>query len=158
MIVTATQHQITVTPRKMRMLAAAISGLKPQEAIDQLNYLNYSAATPLRKTIKQAVANATNNHKLSPDSLVIKEIVVNQGWTFKRFRAAARGRGKPYTKRRSHLTVKLESITPKAIPALKKTAKSETKKVFKKVSPKRPAIKTTKKTTKKITKKEKKTK
>lgn len=111
MIITATQRQISVTPRKMRMMATAIKNLKPQEAVNQLEYLNYSAAKPLSKVIKQAIANATNNHKINPDSLKIKEIVVNQGWTLKRWHAGARGRGKPYTRRRSHVTVKLENAS-----------------------------------------------
>lgn len=111
MIITATQRQISVTPRKMRKMATAIKNLKPQEAVNQLEYLNYSAAKPLSKVIKQAIANATNNHKINPDSLKIKEIVVNQGWTLKRWHAGARGRGKPYTRRRSHVTIKLEDTS-----------------------------------------------
>jgi large subunit ribosomal protein L22 len=98
----------------MRLLVAAIKHKKPQLAVSELALLNYSAALPLQKVLKQAIANATNNHKLNPDTLTIKEILVNQGWTLKRFRAGARGRGKPYTKRRSHVTVRLESRLPNA--------------------------------------------
>lgn len=120
MIVVATQKQISVTPRKMKMLAVAVKTLKPQEAVKQLGFINYSAAKPLRKTIQQALANAVNNHKLNPNTLRIKEIIVNQGLTLKRWRAGARGRGKPYTHRRSHLTVKLEAIKTPA-PSTPKT-------------------------------------
>lgn len=129
MIITATQRQISVTPRKMRMMATAVKNLKPQEAVRQLEYLNYSAAKPLRKVINQAIANATNNHKISPDTLRIKEIVVNQGWTLKRWHAGARGRGKPYTRRRSHVTIKLEdSSVSKSISSQSKKASDITKK------------------------------
>ena len=152
MIITATQRQISVTPRKMRMMAAAIKNLKPQEAVKQLEYLNYSAAKPLGKVIKQAIANATNNHKINPDALKIKEIVVNQGWTLKRWRAGARGRGKPYTRRRSHVTIKLEdtsvlkltssqskqaSDTTKKTPKLLSKSKKSLKKPTTKSSPKK---------------------
>ena len=150
MIITATQRQISVTPRKMRMMATAVRNLKPQEAVKQLEYLNYSAAKPLSKVIKQAIANATNNHKISPDTLRIKEIVVNQGWTLKRWHAGARGRGKPYTRRRSHVTIKLEdasasksiSSRPKKTSDItKKTPKASSK--SKKILKKKPATKST---------------
>lgn len=132
MIVEARSSQIATPPRKMRMLSHAIKNLSPQKAIEQLGYLNYSGSLELQKVIKQAVANATNNYKLSPDTLSIKEIIVTQGWMLKRYQAAARGRGKPYTKRRSHVTIKLESKTPevKTKPTTKATPKS-TKKVTK---------------------------
>ena len=144
MIIEARSSQIDVTPRKMRMLGSAIKNLKPQVAIEQLGFMNFSSAEPMRKVLKQAVANATNNFKLSPDSLVIKEIVVNQGWTLKRWQAAARGRGKPFTKRRSHVIIKLESKTPVAANPKKeatkkvvaKASKVETKPTLKKVTKK----------------------
>ena len=136
MIITATQKQIPVTPRKMRMMVVAIKDLKPQEAIEQLNYLNYAAAEPLKKVIKQALANATNNHKINPDTLTFKEVVVNQGWTLKKVRAGARGRGKPYTRRRSHVTVTLKTATPKTVTKAKSgiTSKKAPKKTIKKTS------------------------
>ena len=153
MIIEARSSQIAVTPRKLRMLIVAIRNLKPQVAIEQLSFMNFSAAEPLRKVLKQAVANATNNYKLSPDTLVIKEIIVNQGWTLKRWQAAARGRGKAYTKRRAHVIVKLESKAPVVVtPAVKKEApkKAETK-LAKVAKPKtlKSKAKVTKKTIKK---------
>lgn len=158
MIVTATQKQISVTPRKMRMMAHAIKNLKPLKAIEELGYLNQSAAKPLRKVLQQAMANATNNHKLSPDLLSIKEVVIGQGWTLKRWRPGARGRGKPYTRRRSHVTVKLEAREPKII-ATPKTAlpeKTATKKVVvKKSAAKKTSVKKTVTSKKSTTKKSK---
>lgn len=148
MIIEARSSQIAVAPRKMRMLGSAIKNLKPQVAVEQLGFMNYAAALPMQKVIKQAIANATNNFKLNPDSLVIKEIVVNQGWTLKRWQAAARGRGKPYTKRRSHVIIKLESKTISTPVTKKETAKPKTDlaktKPVKSVKPK--VTKTTKKT------------
>ncbi len=140
MIITATQRQIPVTPRKMRMMAVAIKQMRPQEAIEQLGFLNNSAALPLQKVLKTATANAINNHKLNADNLTIKEIVVNQGWTLKRWQAGARGRGKPYTRRRAHVTVKLESKAP---VIAQKTAQPKTTKTAA-VTPKK-EIKITKK-------------
>lgn len=153
MIIEARSSQIAVAPRKMRMLSSAIKNLSPQVAIKQLGYFNYAAAAPLQKVLKQAVANATNNFKLNPDTLVIKEIIINQGWTLKRWQAAARGRGKPYTKRRSHVIVKLESKTIAKPEVTQKPAKkAEAKPTAKKTVTKK---KTTKSVTKKVTKSKK---
>lgn len=122
MIIKATQKNLPVTPKKMRFLMEAVKDLDPQEAVVKLGYLNHSAAPHLQKTIKQAIANATHNFKLQPDKLKFKEILVNQASMryAKRWRAAARGRAKPYAKRSTHLTVKLETPQKPATPQKQK--------------------------------------
>jgi large subunit ribosomal protein L22 len=42
---------------------------------------------------------------MAPDDLVITSIYANEGPTFKRFRAKARGQGTRILKRTSHITV-----------------------------------------------------
>ena len=46
----------------------------------------------IAKTLKSAVANAENNANLRADTLVVKEAVIGEGPTLKRFRPRAMGR------------------------------------------------------------------
>lgn len=117
MEITARASHVTVTPRKVQLLANAIRDLRPEDAVAQLNYLNKSAAVPLAKVIRQAIANASENFKVPAADLRFKTIVVTKGMNLRRFQAGARGRGKPYSRTRSHITVIL-----KTKPALKPVA------------------------------------
>ena len=47
------------------------------------------------------------NHNLDLDDLIVRNIIVDQGPTLKRFKARARGRGTRILKRTSHITVVL---------------------------------------------------
>jgi large subunit ribosomal protein L22 len=53
------------------------------------------------------VANADHNTDLDVDALVVRNLIVDQGPSLKRFRARARGRGTRILKRTSHITVVL---------------------------------------------------
>ncbi len=140
MIIIAKNTNVTVTPRKIQLLAESVKDMKPLLAIEQLSYLNYSAALPLLKTIKQAIANAKNNYQLSEDVLRFRTIYVGKGITYKKGRPGPRGRFKPYEKTRSNITVEL--IAPDAPKAKVLKASPATQEITKK------------QTTKKITKKE----
>ncbi|HIC87734.1 MAG TPA: 50S ribosomal protein L22 [Aquificae bacterium] len=59
------------------------------------------------KTLKSAVANAEHNFGLDPERLVITEIYVNEGPTFKRFRPRAQGRAYPIRRRTSHIYIEV---------------------------------------------------
>ncbi len=149
MIIKAQQKNLPVTPRKLQLMANAVKHLKPVEAVTLLEAYNKKSAHYLAKTIKQAIANATNNHKVSADSLRIQQILMGRGLSLKRFLAGARGRAKTFEKTRSHLTVLLESVELETAPKITaKRAKSETKK-----SAIKSAATKTKIVTKKITKK-----
>lgn len=100
---------VRISPRKVRLVAAAISDLPIKDALAQLVFIKKRAALPILKVLKSAVANAVNNAKVSEDRLHIKSIVVNEGSRLKRFRAAARGHTRPYLKRSSHIRVVLET-------------------------------------------------
>src|SRR5688572_17885319 len=149
MIIIAKNSNVTVTPRKLQLLAESIKTMKPADAVEQLSYLNYSGANPLLKTIKQAIANAVNNFKVSEETLRFHSIYVGKGIVYKRGRPGPRGRFKPYEKTRSHITVELLAPTaPKVIKTTPK-AKVETKVEEVKTNPKKEVTKTTKKITKK---------
>ena len=59
----------------------------------------------MKKTLKSAIANAENNNSLKVDTLLVKEAVVGEGPTSKRFRARARGSASPLRKRTSHIRI-----------------------------------------------------
>jgi large subunit ribosomal protein L22 len=108
MKVVAESKYIRISPRKVRLVADSVRRLPPEEALTVLNAMNKRAAKPLIETLKQAVGNAVNNFKVDKDNLVIREIQIGEGPTFKRWRAAARGRAHRVLKRTSHVRVVLE--------------------------------------------------
>lgn len=108
MEIIAESKYVRISPRKASLVVKTLRGLSPQEALDKLPFINKSAASPLAKLIKSAIANAQNNAKLKVEGLRIKRLEVLTGSSFKRWRPISRGRAHPYQKRTSHLKVILE--------------------------------------------------
>ena len=108
MEVIAQSKYVRISPKKMGLIAAAIRGLPVAQAEKILIHLDKRAAKPLLLTLKQGVANATNNFSLIKESLVIKRLEVNKGPTYKRGRVASRGMWHPILKRTSHIKMVLE--------------------------------------------------
>ena len=100
---------IRTSARKLRLVVPLAKGFPPEKALVALDQSTKRAALPLIKTIKQVVANAVNNLKLEENSLIIKNVLIEEGPTYKRWRAGARGRAKPILKRTSHIRVILET-------------------------------------------------
>ena len=82
---------------------------KVEEAISILKFTPKKAAPILKKVIESAAANAVNNDKQKREELMIKEIVVTEGPTYKRRITISRGRAHPILKRTAHITVKLDT-------------------------------------------------
>ena len=92
-----------------------IQGHSASEALDLLTFSPKKAALLVKKTLKSAIANAENNAELKVDTLLVKEAVVGEGPTFKRFRARARGGASPLRKRTSHIRIVLsDELVPEA--------------------------------------------
>lgn len=108
MIVRATQKYIRMPARKLRLIADLVRGRALADINTVLTGLNKRGATVINETIRQAVANAVNNMSASEQDLSLKSIMINDGPKYKRFRAGARGRAKPYVKRTAHVVVELE--------------------------------------------------
>ena len=125
MQIKAEQKFIRISPRKVRLVASAIKRLPLDDAKQQLKVLGKRAALPLRKTITQAIANATNNFKQDEKDLSIKEIQIGEGPTYKRWQPVSRGRAHSILKRTSHIKVILQSKNIK--PKLTKPAKPVSK-------------------------------
>ena len=128
MEVIAKSKHIRQTPRKLRLVAAALSGLSVTKVLEGLKNLNKRAAKPILLTLRQAQGNAVNNFDLDEDSLKIKEIQINEGPTLKRWRAGSRGRAREILKRTSHIRLILEGIKRvKAKPPAKKRLPAKTR-------------------------------
>ena len=106
--VRAVSKYIMGSPVKMRRVVNTVRGMRAQDALEVLSLLPQSAAEPVYKTVKSAMANAEENYALEPEDMVIAEIRIDEGPRLRRARYGARGRFKPIKKRTSHITVLLE--------------------------------------------------
>ena len=84
-----------------------ISGKSASEALELLRFIPRKSARLVEKTLKSAIANATNNAKLAADALRVKEAVANEGPRLKRWQPKARGSAGPIIKRTSHVQIVL---------------------------------------------------
>lgn len=102
----ATAKYIRISPRKLRLVADAIRGLTPKEAIGHLGQLPKRGAAPLADVVASALANASNK-QANQDTLRFKTIEVMEGPVMKRWRAVSRGQAHAYKKRMTHIRVTL---------------------------------------------------
>ena len=105
MEVTATLRYVRISPQKVRMIVDAIKGKPAEAAISALKFMPQKAAGIVEKIVRSAVANADQNTSIDVDDLVVRNLIVDQGPSLKRFRARARGRGARILKRTAHITV-----------------------------------------------------
>ena len=106
-VVIAKSPMLRESARKIRTTVKTIAEMTPKEAIAALQFFPNRPAASLQKTIKQALANATNNLKLSETALSGMNIQVEEGSMMKRFRIGGRGQVKPIHKKTSRIIVKL---------------------------------------------------
>jgi large subunit ribosomal protein L22 len=107
MQVTSTYRYARISAFKAREVTREIQGHSASDALDLLAFSPKKAALLVKKTLRSAIANAENNADLRVDNLLVKEAVVGEGPTFKRFRARARGSASPLRKRTSHIRIVL---------------------------------------------------
>jgi large subunit ribosomal protein L22 len=126
MQVTSTYRFARISAFKAREVTREIQGRSASDALDVLAFSPKKAALLVRKTLKSAIANAENNADLRVDNLLVKEAVVGEGPTFKRFRPRARGGASPIRKRTSHIRIVLtDELAAKASElAAKRAARS----------------------------------
>jgi len=106
--INAYQKFIRQSPRKMRLVAGIVRGMRVDEALRQLSVTSQKASRVISKVITQAKSNAVNNSQLVEKSLKIKEIIIEEGPTYKRWNPVSRGRAHPIMKRSSHIKVIVE--------------------------------------------------
>lgn len=122
MPVKAIAKGVSMSPRKVGVVASLVRGHTVADALTILSHTPRRSAEPVRKTIESAKANAEKNHGMKPDTLFITEIIVTPGARQKRFKPAARGRALPYQLRSSHIRVVVDGEKR----AIKKTAEKTT--------------------------------
>lgn len=105
MITSATLKFVRMSPRKARLVADQVRGMRVEQAVNLLNFHNKRAAALIKKVVNSAIANAENNESADIDELKIDRIFVDQGPVLKRFRARAKGRGNRILKPTCHITV-----------------------------------------------------
>lgn len=110
---TAKARNIGMAPRKVRVVADGIKHQGVAKALSYLLLMQKRAATPIRKTLESAIANAVNNGKAKKEDLVIKEIQVLGGAVYKRYHFAGRGRIRPYKRRTTHVIITLAERSKK---------------------------------------------
>ena len=106
----AIAKNISMSPRKVRLVVDQIRGRSVNEAYTILQFSKKAAADPVSKTLRSAVANAQYRAQeegdvLDVDALLVREAFVDEGVVLRRWRARAMGRASPIRKRTSHITV-----------------------------------------------------
>ncbi len=124
---TAKLRNLRMSPRKIRLLIDLVRGMNVQDAMAQLIYSRKIAALPLRKLIASAIANATHNHNMKEETLIIKQAMVDGGSILYRWQPRAFGRAAPIRKRTSHITLVLEGDTAEGAEKKKQEPAAEVK-------------------------------
>lgn len=97
-----------ISPRKARLVADLFRGKDVKVALGILNNTNKKASQLFIKLLNSAIANATNNHGMDASKLFVKEVLVNEGPTLKRYQPRSHGRAYSIFKRTSNLSITLE--------------------------------------------------
>lgn len=100
------------SPRKMRLVADLIRGVKVEKALAILRFNPKEASRKLEKLLLSALANWQSKNEdasLEDADLVVAEIRVDGGAMLKRLRPAPQGRAHRIRKRSNHVTLVLGS-------------------------------------------------
>lgn len=128
MIVKASAKGVSMSPRKVGVVASLVRGRTVEEALTILEHTPRRSAKPVAKLIKSAQANAENNHNVKPGTLSLAHISVTPGPRLKRYRPAAHGRALPFERKTSHIFVSVEGeVRQPKKPAKVEEKKKETK-------------------------------
>lgn len=121
MSVQAIAKGVSMSPRKVGVVAALVRGRSVADALTILEHTPRRSALAVKKVIDSAKANADHNHNYKPETLQIVSITVTPGARLKRFRPAAHGRALPFQRRTSHIRVVVDGeIRAPKKPAVKK--------------------------------------
>lgn len=94
-----------LSAQKCRLVCDQVRGLPVDRALDLLRFSTKKAATVVKKVLESAIANAEHNEGADVDELKVAKIFADQGSTFKRMHARAKGRGCQILKPTCHITV-----------------------------------------------------
>ena len=88
----AKARYVGMSAQKVRLVVDLVRGRPADDALTMLKFLPNSAAGPISKVLRTAIANAEENFGLSRDDLVVAEAFADEGPTRKWRRFGARGR------------------------------------------------------------------
>lgn len=126
--VTARLVNVPTSPRKMRLVADLIRGVRVNQALNILKYEPKVGAEKLEKLLLSAISNwsaKNSEEKLEEADLFVKEIFVDGGRMLKRLRPAPQGRAHRIRKRSNHVTLIVDSL--KKVGTEVSTTEKETK-------------------------------
>ena len=108
MEVRATLKNVRVSSRKARLVVDVVRGKRVMDAIAIARFLPQKTAVDVERLLRSVAANAENNYDLDPEDLWIKAIYADDGPTYRRFKARARGRVGRIKRRNCHITIVAE--------------------------------------------------
>lgn len=100
------------SPRKMRLVADLVRGIRVEKALAILKFNQKEASRKLEKLLLSAIANWQSKNEeanIEEADLFVKEIRVDGGAMLKRLRPAPQGRAHRIRKRSNHVTLVLEA-------------------------------------------------
>ena len=112
----AKAQSVPTSPRKMRLVADLVRGMKVELALHALQFSPKEASNRVYKLLRSAIANweAKNEGARIEDSgLYIQEIFVDSGRMLRRVQPAPQGRAHRVRKRSNHVTLVIGSRTRK---------------------------------------------
>jgi len=101
----AISKYVRISPRKARLVVDAIRGKSVNNALRIVQLSTKKAATPIRKALESAIANAENNYDVNVDDLFVVEAMVDMGRALRRLRPRAYGRADIIRRPTSHITI-----------------------------------------------------
>jgi large subunit ribosomal protein L22 len=100
------------TARKVRRVANLVRNMTAGQAVTQLKFSPYKASTEIKKLLESAMANASHNLGIeNPENLKISQLLVDDGLSYKRWRAMSKGRAYSILKRSCKVNVALSDMT-----------------------------------------------
>ncbi|XP_059668638.1 large ribosomal subunit protein uL22c-like [Cornus florida] len=103
---------IKQSPKKVNLVAALVRGMRVEDALLQLQVTVKRAAKTVYQVIHSARANATHNHGLDQDRLLVAEAFVGKGFFKKRVSYHAKGKSGVKVRPECRLTVVVREMTP----------------------------------------------
>jgi len=102
----AAKHKFArLSAQKGRLVADMVRGVKVDRALNILAFSSKKGADLMKKVLESAIANAEHNEGADVDELKVTKVFVDEGPSYKRMSARAKGRGNRILKRTSHITV-----------------------------------------------------
>ncbi|KAJ4897422.1 Ribosomal protein L22p/L17e family protein [Raphanus sativus] len=110
--VQAVLKAIKQSPKKVNLVAALVRGMRVEDALMQLQVTVKRASHTVYRVIHAARANASHNHGLDPDRLIIAEAFVGKGLFKKRISIHGKGKSGVMIRPECRLTVVVRETTP----------------------------------------------